>query len=97
MEKYFVYILTNKNKAVLYTGFTDDLERRVYEHKHKILKGFTSKYNVDQLVYYEEFLDMNSAIEREKQLKKYRRSWKEDLINSLNTEWRDLYQDFIIE
>ena len=95
MKKYFVYILTNKNHTVLYTGFTDDIERRVYEHKHKIYKGFTMKYNVDKLIYYEEINEMNAAIYREKQLKRYKRQWKENLINKMNSEWRDLYDDFI--
>jgi len=96
MKKYFVYILTNKNHSVLYTGFTDDLERRVYEHKNKMLKGFTSKYNVDKLVYYEDFLDTDSAKLRESQLKKYHRCWKINLINDINPEWKDLYDDFVI-
>lgn len=94
MIKYFVYILTNKNHTVLYTGFTDDLERRVYEHKNKIYSGFTSKYNVNKLVYYEIFRDLPSAVAREKQLKKYKREWKENLINELNQGWNDLYEDF---
>lgn len=73
---YFVYLLTNKNNTVLYTGFTDDLERRVYEHKHKLLKGFTTKYNCDKLVYYEEFPSSTEALDREKRLKKYKESGK---------------------
>ena len=97
MEKYFVYILTNKNHTVLYTGFTDNLERRVYEHKNKIYSGFTSKYHVDQLMYFETFTDMETAKHREKQIKKYKRLWKENLINEYNPGWRDLYEDFLIQ
>jgi putative endonuclease len=92
---YFVYILTNKNNTVLYTGFTNDLERRVYEHKHKLVKGFTSKYNCDKLVYFEEVKSSDEALYRERQLKKYKREWKENLINNVNNEWRDLYEDFV--
>lgn len=94
--KYFVYIITNKNNTVLYTGFTDDIERRVYEHREKIYKGFTAKYNCFKLLYFEEFKDKDSALYREKQLKKYRREWKENLIYSVNPEWQDLYEGLII-
>ncbi len=96
MNKYFVYILTNKYQNVFYTGFTDDLERRIYEHRNKVHKGFTAKYNVDKLVYYESFLDKESAMAREKQLKKYKKQWKENLINELNPNWNDLYNDFLL-
>ena len=97
MIKFYVYILTNKNHTVLYTGFSDDVERRIYEHKNKVFKGFTSKYNVDKLVYYEEFNDLESAKHREVQIKRYKRSWKENLINEMNPEWRDLYEDFLLK
>ena len=97
MTTHFVYLLTNKNNAVLYTGCTNDLERRVYEHKHKLLKGFTNKYNCVKLVYFEEFNDGDEAFHREKQLKRYRRAWKENMINSINPEWLDLYEDFLVE
>lgn len=90
---YFVYILTNKNKTVLYTGVTDDLKRRVYEHKTKLNKGFTDKYNVDCLVYFETFSDVKEAITREKRLKDWKREWKETLINQFNPEWRDLFEE----
>lgn len=96
MERFYVYILTNKNHTVLYTGFTDDIERRVFEHKNKMFKGFTSKYNVDKLVYFEEFIDLESVKHRENQLKRYKRAWKENLINEINPNWRDLYEDFLI-
>ena len=92
---YYVYIITNKNKTVLYTGFTDDLERRIYEHKNKVFKGFAFRYNCDRLIYFEEFIDMSDALHREKQIKKYTRQWKENLINSMNCDWRDLYEDFV--
>ncbi len=94
MMKYFVYMVTNKNHTVLYTGFTDDPERRIFEHKNKVYDGFTKKYNVNKLVYYEEFKDMESAKLREVQLKKYKRQWKENLVNEMNPDWRDIYEDF---
>ena len=87
---YFVYLLTNKHNTVLYTGVTSELEQRVFEHKTKQYRGFTSKYNCNKLVYFEEFDDVEEAIKREKQLKKYRREWKENLINEMNSEWKDL-------
>ena len=94
---YYVYILTNSNHTVLYTGVTNDLERRCYEHKKKIIKGFTSKYNVDKLVYFEqlEFIDM--AIAREKQIKGYSRTKKETLISNFNKEWKELCNEGKIE
>ncbi len=87
---------TNKNQTVLYTGFTDNIERRIFEHKNKVYDGFTKKFNVSKLVYYEEFKDIESAKSREKQLKKYNRQWKENLINKMNPGWRDLYEDFLL-
>ena len=90
-------ILSIQNHTVLYTGFTDDLERRVYEHKNKLLPGFTAKYNVNKLVYFEEFMNMKAAQLRELQIKRYKRTWKENLINDTNSEWRDLYDDFIVK
>ena len=92
MEKqYYVYILTNTNNSVLYTGVTNDLKRRVHEHKMMYKEGFTSRYNVDKLVYYEIGNDAYSAISREKQIKAGSRQKKLDLINSFNPEWDDLY------
>ena len=88
----YVYLLANKHNNVLYTGVTSDLIRRVYEHKNKLVKGFTQKYNVDCLVYYEACENIVVAIEREKQIKGWARKKKEDLINALNPEWDDLYQ-----
>jgi putative endonuclease len=89
---YYVYILSNKYNNVLYVIITNDLIRRVYEHKNKLVEGFTEKYNVDKLVYYELFNDPINAITREKQLKGYSRKKKVELINSFNPEWEDLYE-----
>ena len=90
---YYVYIMTNAYNKVLYTGVTNDLERRCYEHKHKIVKGFTRKYNVDKLVYFEKFDFIDLAISREKQIKGYSRAKKIALINILNKEWKELYSN----
>ena len=89
---YYVYILTNKNHTVLYTGVTSDLVRRVYEHKsHADPKSFTAKYKTDRLVYFEETCDVQAAIEREKQIKGWSRNRKTDLIFERNPHWEDLY------
>lgn len=88
-HEYYVYILSNYS-GTLYVGMTNDLERRVSEHKTKELEGFTKRYNVTKLVYYEDTPDVWAAIEREKQIKSWRRQKKLDLISSLNPEWRDL-------
>jgi len=94
MDKlYFVYIMTNYKNTVLYTGVTNNLKKRVYEHKHKLIEGFTKRYNIVKLVYYEVFEDIRYTIEREKQIKKGSRKRKEILINSINKEWRDLYEE----
>ncbi len=93
-RSYYVYILTNKNHTVLYTGVTNDLSRRVWEHKEKMHNGFTKWYSVNKLVYCEPFDDVRDAIAREKQIKAGSRQKKIDLINSVNKEWRDLYEDF---
>ena len=90
--QYYVYIMTNKRNTVLYIGVTNDLRRRVYEHKEKLVDGFTKKYNITKLVYYEIFLDPENAIMREKHLKAGSRQKKIDLINQMNKEWRDLYE-----
>jgi len=92
-RSYFVYILTNKNHTVLYTGVTNDLTRRVWEHKEKTHDGFTKWYSVNHLVYYEAFDDVRDAIAREKQIKGGSRQKKIDLIDSMNKEWRDLYEE----
>jgi len=92
MKHYFVYILSSKNK-VLYVGMTDNLSRRIFEHKERLVEGFTKKYNVDRLVYYEVHPDLISAEKREKQLKNWHRQWKINLIESMNKEWKDLYSE----
>lgn len=85
-----VYILTNRKRTVLYVGVTSNLSQRVHRHKTKYYKGFTSKYNVDKLVYFESYPGIVEAIEREKQIKKYRREKKEALINANNPEWNEI-------
>ncbi len=90
MKQFYVYILTNKSNKVLYIGVTNDLERRMYEHKNKMINGFTKKYNLNKLVYFETTSDVRSALEKEKQLKNWHRSWKINLINEFNSEWKDL-------
>ncbi len=92
-RSYFVYIMTNRTKTVLCAGVTNDLKRRVWQHKEKLLEGFTSRYQVTMLVYYEPFDDINVAIAREKQIKGGSRQKKLDLVNSRNAEWRDLYDE----
>ena len=93
-HEYFVYIMSNILDSVLYIGVTNNLQRRVFEHQQKLLIGFTEKYNCEKLVYYEQTTDVRSAIEREKQLKKWNRSKKEFLINQFNPTRRDLSQEF---
>ena len=96
MEKLFcVYILASQRNGTLYVGITSDLIKRVWEHKNKAAKGFTKQYDVNRLVYYEPFPDAESAINREKRLKKYNRKWKTDLIEKANPAWKDLYNDLI--
>ena len=92
MKYYYVYILSNRSNNVVYVGVTNNLERRLYEHKNGLFDGFTKKYNVHKLVYYEYTTDIRSAIVREKQIKGWRRSKKNDLINSKNPKWKDLSQ-----
>jgi len=92
-KQYYVYIMTNKHNTVFYTGVTNNLMRRVYEHKEGRGGGFTSKYNIKKLVYYEVTGDVNAAIAREKQIKGGSRQKKIDLVDSMNPEWRDLYDE----
>jgi putative endonuclease len=92
-KEYYVYIMTNKSRT-LYTGVTNNLERRVYEHKHKLIPGFTSKYNITKLVYYEAGDDIYVAIAREKQIKGWLRAKKIILIESMNLDWIDLSEDW---
>ena len=91
---YYVYILTNWNDKVMYIGVTNDLERRLYEHKHQLLDGFTKHYNVHKLVYFEQASDVRAAIAREKQLKGWSRKKKNALISGMNPAWRDLSDDW---
>ncbi len=93
MKSYYVYILASKRNGTLYIGVTNDLIRRVYEHKQGLVEGFTKKYNVHQLVFFEETNDVESAITREKQMKKWNRQWKIELIEKQNPGWKDLYED----
>jgi len=95
MATYYVYILASRRNGTLYIGITNDLVRRVYEHKNDLVPGFTSKYGVHQLVYYECFEEVDQAIEREKCLKKWKRKWKLELIEKVNPEWKDLYDELI--
>jgi putative endonuclease len=90
---YYIYFITNWTGEVIYTGVTSNLKRRIYEHKHKFAKGFSQKYNTDKLVYYEISENIESAILREKQIKRWRRSKKDSLINKMNPDWRDLYDE----
>lgn len=92
-KQYYIYIMTNKSNTVLYTGVTKDLKRRVFEHKEKLIDGFTKRYNIIKLVYYEIFRDIESAILREKQIKGGSRAKKITLVNSMNSAWKDLYED----
>ena len=87
---YYAYLLTNWNNKVIYLGVTNNLERRLYEHKNKLVKGFTEKYNVNRLVYFEETQDVTAAIAREKEIKKWRREKKNQLVNRMNPNWKDL-------
>ena len=94
-KTYFVYLITNWNNKVMYVGVTNDLERRINEHRSKVVKGFTEKYNVNKLVHFEETSDVHSALEREKEIKKWRREKKDKLVEKANPEWRDLIEDFV--
>jgi putative endonuclease len=89
----FVYLMASRKDGTLYLGVTRDLVRRVYQHKNKTLEGFTSRYAVDRLVWFETYDDPTTAIEREKDIKKWRRPWKIRLVNESNPDWRDLYPD----
>lgn len=91
---YCVYILTNKNHTVLYIGVTSNLVGRVYQHRNELVESFTSRYKLHKLVYYETCNDIQAAITREKQLKKWNRAWKERLIDEKNPSWRDLYEEW---
>ena len=94
MEEYYVYILSNKINSTLYIGMTNNLKRRLYEHKNKLIPGFTKKYNVDKLVYFEKVSDVKAAIQREKNLKNWNRDWKIELIKKTNPLFNDLSKDW---
>jgi putative endonuclease len=95
MKQAYVYILANKKHGTLYLGVTSNLVKRVYQHKTNIVEGFTEKYNVKNLVYFETTPCIASAIQREKQLKKWNRAWKIRIIEEFNPEWKDLYNDIV--
>ena len=94
MKEYYVYILASKRNGTIYIGVTNNLKKRIYEHREGLIGGFTKKYNVKILVYFESVSDINSALIREKQLKKWERKWKLELIEKKNPEWKDLYEEF---
>jgi putative endonuclease len=93
-HNYYVYILTNWNNKVMYVGMTNDLERRVYEHKNKLVEGFTKRYNINKLMYYEHTTNVYEVIAREKEIKKWRREKKNNLVETMNPEWRDLSDEW---
>jgi putative endonuclease len=95
MKQYYIYILTNQYHTVFYVGVTNNLIRRVYEHKNKLVKGFTAKYNINKLVYYEVFSDVRDAIYREKQIKSWSGKKKIEMIEKFNPEWKDLYEEIV--
>lgn len=94
-KQYFIYILASKKNGTLYIGVTNNLIKRVYEHKNDFIKGFTQKYRVHNLVYYEVFNDVYEAITREKRIKKWKRQWKIELIRKFNPEWKNLYEEIL--
>lgn len=95
MRQYYVYILASKRDGVLYTGVTNSIVRRVYEHKNEVTRGFTSRYNVKRLVYFEVFRSIRLAIQREKNIKAWKRRWKMELIERENPAWEDLYERLV--
>ncbi len=92
-KNYFVYIAVNSHNNVMYVGVTNNLERRMYEHKEGLVEGFTRRYNIHKLVYFEQTTDINSAISREKEIKKWRREKKNLLIESVNDKWEEIFSD----
>lgn len=95
IHQYYLYILTNKYNGTLYIGVTNNLERRMFEHKNKLVEGFTKQYNLSRLIYFETFQYVNDAIKREKNMKKWKRQWKIDLIQQENSNWSDSSKDWI--
>lgn len=94
-ENYYIYVITNKPQGTLYIGITHDLIKRMYEHKNKVLKGFSSRYNLTKLVYFEHHTDKWRAADEERKLKNWKRQWKIDLIEKDNPAWNDLYRDIV--
>ncbi len=94
-KTYFVYILTNFEETTFYIGVTSNLKKRIWEHKNKVVEGFTEKYNVDRLIYYEQTNSVETALNREKQLKRWHRQWKINLIKEFNPKMKDLFEDII--
>lgn len=94
-ENFYVYLLANKSNRVVYTGVTSNLVQRIWQHKNKVADGFTSKYNVNKLVYFEVYDDAENAIRREKNIKDWKRDWKDELIEKENPSWNDLYETII--
>lgn len=94
-KSYFVYILTNFKETTFYIGVTSNLQKRIWEHKNKVIEGFTEKYNVDRLVYFEQTEDVETALNREKQLKRWHRQWKINLIKEFNPEMKDLFESIV--
>ncbi len=92
-NKYYIYILTKERNSTFYVGITSNLQKRIWEHKNELADGFTKKYNVKNLVYYEIFDNPEAAIKREKRLKKWSRAWKMKIIEEINPDWNDLYED----
>jgi putative endonuclease len=95
MKQYYVYLMASKKNGTLYIGVTNNLLKRVYENKNDLIRGFTRKYRIHELVYYEIHDDIYQAITREKRMKKWKRQWKINLIEKFNPDWRDLYHDLI--
>lgn len=95
MNQYYVYIITNQKYGTLYIGVTNDIIRRIWDHKQKTIKGFSEKYNLDKLVYYETTESIETAITREKQLKNWQLQWKIEMIDKFNPEWTDLYSTLL--
>jgi putative endonuclease len=96
MHEYFVYIMTNDHHTVLYTGVTNNLIRRVYEHKNNLHAGFTKKYNCHKLVWFDTTTDIQTAMNQEKRIKRWKREFKQNLINKFNPDWKDLYDDLLL-
>ncbi|HOH38202.1 MAG TPA: GIY-YIG nuclease family protein [Spirochaetota bacterium] len=95
MNIYYIYMIANRNNNVLYIGVTNNLKRRVFEHREKLVEGFSSKYNCCKLVWYEQTNNIESAIQKEKQMKKWKREYKSNIINEMNPQWNDLFEDIL--